>query len=68
MRSILKNPIVKLKAFDKENNCIHKVINDLNTQLNGNLSKKDEGFIKIMKRMAQIQQEETSIKCNMCEN
>ena len=65
--SILKNSIVKEDDFNEENNCIHKVIEDLNTQLNGKLSSKDKIFMKIMKRMAQIQQVDSNFKCDMCE-
>ena len=67
LKSTLKNHIQKKETFDKEKNCVHNVINDLNTQLNGKLSKKEKCFVQIMKRMAEIQLEESNLKCDMCE-
>ena len=66
--SILKNQAQSVDAFDKEENCLHKVLSDLNTQLNGKLSRNEKRFVQIMKQFAQIQQVENKIKCEMCEN
>ena len=66
-KSILKNPIKNGEILETNKNCVHNVINDLNTQLNGKLSSKDKCFLQIMKRMAQTQHKESNYKCEMCE-
>ena len=64
--SILKNSAENANDLKQENNCIHKIIEDLNTQLNGKLSKMDQNIFQIMKRMAKIQQVDSNINCDIC--
>ena len=65
--SILKNP-QNSNHSDRENHCLHKIISDLNTQLNSNLVKKEKSFVHILKQVAQIQQVENKQKCDLCKD
>ena len=68
--SILNNPVKSMPSSQKKDGlCVHKVLTDLNTQLNGKLTKNEESFVLIMKKIArlQIQQLDGMNNCDVCE-
>merc|ERR1712129_180721 len=68
--SILKNSVKSdVSGNKKDEFCLHKAVTELNTQLNGKLTKKENKFAMIMKRIAhlQLQQVDGNSKCDVCE-